>query len=250
MLDWWFDGKRDEERIWWERWAAYPIKFPGTKLFSSTLFYGPMTGSGKSLAGLILRGVYGADNSSEIGRDSLASAFNGWAARKQFIQADEITNRRDLRLDSDKLKRLITQETTQINIKHQPTYSTRDCCNFLFTSNHRDGIFVEDLDRRYFIEEISKKMDPRRGAAIANWAIHDDLGPLLYHFENLSMGDFNPTGEALHTVDRADFIDSGYSDLDTWAHDLKADPDNFLRLGNQAYKPRDLVHARRASQCM
>jgi hypothetical protein len=110
----------------------------------------------------------------------------------------------------------------------------------MFTSNQRGALFVEDQDRRYFIEHVTHKMHERRGKEIAEWAQNEDMGPLRNYFENLSMGDFNPSGKAMETADRADVIDAGDSDIDHWARDLAADPDSFLKMGNSAYKPRDL----------
>lgn len=239
QMDHLFYNKPDSERVWFERWAAYPIKFPGTKLLTAVLLFGPVTGSGKTLTGRILCGLYG-DNATEIGRDSLVGSFNTWAARRQFILCDEIANRKDLRIDSDKLKRMITGETVWINEKFQPAYEVRDGANSMFTSNHYDGIYVVDEDRRFFAEKLERKMDPKRGSAIANWARHEDLGPLMHYFDGLDMGDFNPSAAPPRTADLAEVIDSGRSDLDDWVRDLKADPDTFLKMGNQAYKPRDL----------
>ena len=162
MMDWWFDGKPDEERIWWERWAAYPIRFPGTKLFSSTLFYGPMTGSGSSLAGRFSRGhglttplrsvetrsrarsTVGLHASSSLKpMRSLIEETCGWTPTNSSVDYP--------RNNADHISKTSTS----------PTPKWRHRGNFLFTRTIAVTAFSSKiLDRRFFIEEYLRKMDP------------------------------------------------------------------------------------------
>lgn len=142
-------GDDTESIKWFEQWCAYPFQHPGTKLFTSAVLWGPETGTGKSLIGYTLGGIYG-ENFTEIGNTELHASFNEWAINKQFILGDEISGT-DKRQEADKLKALITQQSLRINMKNLPTYTVPDCINFYFTSNHPDAFFLDDQDRRFFI---------------------------------------------------------------------------------------------------
>jgi hypothetical protein len=246
---WWldhvFDGKSDAERRWFEQWVAYPIVHPGVKLFSAVVFFGEVQGSGKSFGGEILRRIYGLHNSSEIGGNAQVTGnFNSHLVNRQFILANEIADRKDMRLDSTKLKALITQDFAQLEKKFQDKIEIRDCANWWFTSNHKSAIYVDDHDRRYFFIEVGRKLPPRVIEALRAFKF-DPAGigcsAIRYHIESTAdFTGFEPHSEAYHTRDRDEVIDAGRSELDQWSHDLKADPYNFLRLGNPAFKPRDL----------
>ena len=246
---WWldhiFDGKADAERRWFEQWIAYPIVHPGVKLFSAAVFFGEVQGSGKSFGGEILRRIYGLHNSSEIGGNAQVTGnFNSHLVNRQFILANEIADRKDMRLDSTKLKALITQDFAQLEKKFQDKIELRDCANWWLTSNHKSAIYVDDNDRRYFFLEVNRKLPPKVIQALRAFKF-DPAGvgcsAIRYHIEDTAdFTGFEPHAEAYHTRDRDEVIDAGRSELDQWSHDLKADPDNFLRLGNPAFKPRDL----------
>lgn len=249
LLDFLFK-KETGAREWFERWCAYPIQHPGTKLYSSALFWSAAQGTGKSLMAYMLRAIYGP-NSVEITNEMLRSSFNSWAQNKQFVIGDEITAG-DARLDKEKLKNLITRPDIPINVKYMPEYRIRDCINYLFTSQVPDALFVEDTDRRYFIHEVT-------GAASTDPKIYDEGDKFLkgegpaYLFDyllRLPLGDFNPRGHALLTSSKRNMIVNGKSELGLWALQLKEDPMNALRpLGEEAAKscevftPSLLLHA-------
>ena len=246
---WWldhvFDGKPDAERRWLEQWVAYPIVHPGVKLFSAVVFFGEVQGSCKSFGGEILRRIYGLHNSSEIGGNAQVTGnFNSHLVNRQFILANEIADRKDMRLDSTKLKALITQDFAQLEKKFQDKIEIRDCANWWLTSNHKSAIYVDDNDRRYFFLEVNRKLPPRVIQALRAFKFDPasvGCSAIRYHIESTAdFTGFEPHAEAYHTRDRDEVIDAGRSELDQWAQDLRADPDNFLRLGNPAFKPRDL----------
>jgi len=228
------------ERKWFLQWCAYPIQFPGTKLHSAVVMFGNVQGSGKSLMGEILAKLYG-DHSSEIGGTTLGGAFNEWIANKSFIVANEIANRKDLRLDANGLKNLISNSRVLINKKHVPTYFVRDPVNYYFTSNHYSAIYMDDDDRRYFAHKIERKIDPQLGYEIGRWKSKADLGPLLGHLMyEIDTTNFIPTGPPVFSRHRETMIDAGRSDLDSWCQDLKANPMPFLRSGSEGFTERDL----------
>jgi hypothetical protein len=231
LLDHLFTGAEKEDRIWWERWAAYPIQKPGVKLFSASVFFGIKHGTGKSLVGYTLGRIYGR-NFVEINKDNLTAGNYDWAEGKQFVLGDEVTGsaKRDV---NDMLKKLITQESFRINIKYVPTFEIRDCINYHFTSNHPDAFFMEDNERRYFIHEV--KVEPLTEEfydRYDKWLKNENgAAHLMYHLLHLNLGDFNPHAPARRTEARERMIADTKSDLGEWVARLKNDPESILRIG-------------------
>jgi hypothetical protein len=246
---WWldhvFDGGPDAERRWFQQWVAYPILHPGVKLFSAVVFFGEVQGSGKSFGGEILRRIYGLNNSSEIGgNEQVTAKFNSHLVNRQLLLANEVADQKHMRLDSTKLKAIITQEEVQLEKKGVDKISVRDCANWWITSNKDAAVYVDDYDRRYFFRKVAQKI-PGKIVEALRACKFDPAGvgcsAIRYHIESTAdFSDFKPYMQAYQTRDREAVIDAARSGLDNWVQDLKADPDTFLKLGNAAYKPRDL----------
>jgi len=217
LLDHVFEGF-PSERTYFERWAGYPIKYPGTKLYVAPIIWGQETGCGKSLIGLVLGDVYGEDNFREISQDQLHGGFNEWARHKQFILADEITGA-DKRMDVGKIKAMITRDRVTVNKKYAPEYTIRDCINYLFTSNEPVVTQITDKDRRHFIHRIEKKFGDERGAATRAWSMSPEgAAALRWHFGHLDYGDFRPNASAMKTAAGDDAVDASRSGTERYCH--------------------------------
>jgi hypothetical protein len=234
LLDYVFRGDK-EARLWFERWCAYPLQHPGTKLFTSVVLWSVHQGTGKTLLAYTLRDIYG-DNAIEIKDKHLAAGFNTWARNRQFIIGDEVTSRSDKRDEADHLKGLITNEFVRVNEKFIPEYTIPDVMNYFFTSNNPDAFFMEDSDRRYFVWEIISKPE-----SLLFYRMYDkwlkSTGPshLFHYLLNLDLGDFNPKGPAPATGAKKAMIVDNKSDLGLWVHQLKEDPTAALsQLGSAA----------------
>ncbi len=57
----------------------------------------------------------------------------------------------------DILKSKISGETIQIEPKNVDSYSIDNILEFIFISNHKDSLYLETGDRRYFCLEVSDK---------------------------------------------------------------------------------------------
>ena len=229
LMDHVFTGATKEDRLWFERWAAYPIQHPGTKLYSAVVLWGDEQGTGKSLVGYSLGRVYGADNFADIGQEELTSTFNDWAKGKQFILGDDVTGH-DNRAYADKLKKMITQPVVRINEKFMPAYTVPDCINYIFTTNQSNAFYLEDHDRRYFIHHvIAPRMDLDFARAYDAWyRSPEGAGALRYYLEHLDLGKFNPRGFAPQTAAKVTAIEESKSDVGVWVSDLKRSPDTIL----------------------
>lgn len=238
LIDFLFIGAEKGVKEWFLDWCAYPIQFPGTKLFSATIMHGRMTGTGKTLVGYTLARIYGG-NFIKIKSKDLYDTW--WAENRQFVLGDEISGS-DKRAESDMMKAMITQEEININIKYIPQFSIQDCVNYYLTSNHADALFLEDEDRRYFVHEViaEKPLPQAFYDAYDRWLKKDGgAAALMQWFLDRDLSNFNPKAEALRTAARDRMIMTGKSDLAMWCAELKESPSSHLRLGQMRHQ-RDL----------
>jgi len=230
LVDHLFTGADKGAKEWFLRWCAYPLQYPGTKLFTSVLLYGVRHGTGKSLVGYTLGKIYGR-NFTEISQLELHGAFNEYAEAKQLIMADDITGS-NKRQDNDLLKKLITQKEMRINMKYMPSYVVPDCINYMFTANQPDTLFLEDDDRRHFVHEVL--VAPLEEEFYVDYTLWLDTGGAEAVFDyllKLDIGDFNPAAHAFRTAAKERMIADVKSDLGAWVARLRTDPDSVLRLG-------------------
>lgn len=231
LIDHIFTGAEPAAKDWFLKWCAYPLQYPGTKLFSSVVIHGIRHGTGKSLIGYTLGRIYGK-NFTEISQMDLHSSFNEWAEGKQFVMGDDVTGS-NKRQDADFLKKLITQRELRVNSKYVPTYVVPDCINYFFTANHPDSFFLEDDDRRFFIHEV--QVGPLDEAFYVDYDLWLDTGgaaAVFHYLLNLDLGDFNPAAPALRTMAKERMIANVQSDLASWVRSLIAAPDHVLRVGD------------------
>ena len=220
-------GADTEARAWFEKWCAYPLQHPGTKLYTSVVMWGTKQGTGKTLIGYTLKRIYG-QNAIEIKDTDLRGAFNDWGENKQFVVGDEVTGS-DKRADADKLKGLITQDTMRINKKYLPPFTIPDCINYFFTSNHPDAFFMDDDDRRSLV--VNVEVDPLPDAFYREYdAWYKGMGAsyLLNYLLGLDLTGFDPHAQAYRTDARQDMIVHARSDLSSWVHSLIEDPQTHL----------------------
>ena len=231
LLDHLFQGADKEDRVWFERWLAYPLQFPGTKMFSTAVLWGIHHGTGKSLIGFMMGRIYG-ENFVEINKKMLEAGDNDWAEAKQFVLGDDVTGS-SKREFNDMLKKMINQEKLRINIKYVPRFEIDDVINYYFTNNHPDAFFMEDNERRYFIHEVkAKPLDLSFYTMFDEW-MKRGSGPaaVFHHLLNLKLGDFNPYAPARRTSAFERMILDTKSDLGSWVARLREDPDGMLKVG-------------------
>lgn len=218
-------------------WCAYPIQNPGAKLFVGVVIHGIAQGTGKTLIGYTLGRIYGA-NFKEIDDDDLEESY--WAENKQFILGDEVSGK-DNRTYMNTLKRLITKDTVNINIKFVPQYELPNRMNFLFTSQHGDSFFLEDKDRRFLVIEVVG--DPLADSFYKDydkWYKGDGAAHLMQWLLDRKISkDFNPNARAPTTYAKERMIAATKGDAGAWVHELKNFPDQVLKFGDM-YHTRDL----------
>jgi hypothetical protein len=254
------------ERLWFERWVAYPIQHPGTKMVSACCFWANAQGVGKSFAGLLIGDVYG-QNFSEISQGEFVSSFTHWGIEKQFILVDDVNtiSRTEQRDHASRLKTLISQESFKANIKYVANYVLPDCINYYLTSNNPDALLLDEDDRRFFINHVPEKKEakPKKWFdRIDDWRKSGEAAPaLLYHFRHLDLGDQDRYTRPPESKAKLHMKLAGRQDTDQWALDLRDSPSSHLKVGlcalkSDLYTPSELysmyaaTYGSRTSMCM
>lgn len=225
-----FTGAEPEALAWFLNWCAYPLQYPGTKMYSSVLIHGRLHGTGKSFVGYTLGKIYG-ENFTEIDQQDLHSSFNEWAEGKQFVMGDDITGS-NKRSDGDILKKKITQQKIRINAKYVPSYTVPDCINYFFTANQPDAFFLEDDDRRHFIHQVLVR--PMSEDFYKEYELWLDTGGAEAVFDyllNHKIGGFNPAAPAFRTAAKERMTAVVQSDLASWVRNLQQNADHILKVG-------------------
>jgi hypothetical protein len=237
-----FIGAEERAKIWFLRWLAYPLQYPGVKLFTSAVVHGIRHGTGKSLIGYTMGRIYGK-NFTEIRQGDLHGNFNEWAENKQFVLGDDVAGS-NKRQDADMLKTMITQRELRVNAKFIPSYVIPDCINYLFTSNHPDAFFIDDDDRRFFVHEVVIGPLPEQFYMEYDlWLDGGGAAAVFDYLLHLDLGDFNPAAPAIRTEAKERMTAIIQSDLGAWCRLLLATPDVVLRLGEVSVT-KDLFQAK------
>jgi Domain of unknown function (DUF3854)/Family of unknown function (DUF5906) len=222
-------GNEDDAREWFCQWLACPIQHPGTKMYSAALLWGRNQGTGKSLIGITMGKIYGR-NYEMINEKMLTAPFNEWAENKQFILIDDIDGRHNRENDA-LIRGMITRQELRLNPKYIPSYSIPDCINYMGTSNKADAFFIEDEDRRIFVQEVMAERLPKEFVDEYDaWLKSGDCGSAMFHWAlNVDLKGFRPNAPALTTKSKLAMIEDCRSDVARWVAVLMHDPEQILK---------------------
>ena len=114
-------------KIWVEKWLAFPLQNPGVKLLSSVVIYGQAKGTGKTFIAYLMGDIYG-DNFIEVDNDDSGRSTPG---RRTTVHRRRSAGSPG----STPSPKRIARGTVTISDKYVPRYHP-DRCNYLLTSNH------------------------------------------------------------------------------------------------------------------
>jgi Domain of unknown function (DUF3854)/Family of unknown function (DUF5906) len=224
-------------RTYIEQWFAYPLQNPGVKMRNAVVLWGFGKGTGKSLLGYTVGDLYG-EAFTEIDDDHVegVNSFNAWARNRHLVMGDDISGN-EARKVASRIKKLITREKLEINIKNIPQYTVRDCINYYFTGQHPDCFYLEEGDRRLFIHEVKS----RTGLEAAFYNHYDNwrrstagrqamMHHLLYAVDTTG---YDPMAAPPMTADKRSMIADTGTELESWVRDMRDSP-NYLcnKFGN------------------
>jgi len=217
---------------WFLQWLAYPIQYPGAKMFTAVMIWSVEQGTGKTFIGDVMRDIYGQNanviTSVELHDDSLV-----WAQNKQFILGEEVSQTRS-RSDAGILKHLITGASVRVNEKYVKQYELPNRSNFMFTSNQPDAIFIDPSDRRFFVGELNKARPQKWWRELDRWRKKQG-GPaaFMYYLQNnVDVSRFDPEERPPETEDKKQMQYMGMTSLEQWVCDLMADPVGIMEGGS------------------
>jgi hypothetical protein len=234
LLDKLFSEVPHCDRVWFERWLAFPIQHPGAKLKTACLLWSKAEGTGKSSVLEGLRAVYG-DLYAPMNDTAVDLQWTDWLVNKLVVGVDDIAakNRDD---HAAKWKNLITAPRLTIQKRHTHSFEVMSCVNFIMTSNEANALRLPPQDRRYFIHKVPEWADRDTRSAFFDkfyvWLrTQEGAQALMYYFANLDLGDFNPDAPAPITEAKLEMVDMSKGPLEQWVDNLKDAPDAVLRVG-------------------
>lgn len=160
-------------------YLAYCVKFPGSKVPWAILFQS-VEGVGKTMFYELLRHALGGMYVYRPKAKQLVesgSKFNSWMRERLMIIVDEIKvdERREL---IEVLKPFITDAEVEIEGKGENQEIEDNAANWLFFSNHKDAIPLDDDGRRYSV--IFSAMQTKRDLIDAGMGPETDYFPKLW----------------------------------------------------------------------
>jgi hypothetical protein len=232
------------------RWMAHAVQKPWRKIGVALVFRSGQ-GCGKSVLwdffGRIILGAIYYLYCNEI--EKIIGKFNSLAANRLLIVLDECGSWGGAYRMNDRIKSLITQETTCMERKGQDPISVDDKSNIVFTTNNFWPVKREADDRRYSCQQVSD-------AKMGNKQYFDELVEELekpetaYHLHqylsSIEISNWNPQkmpvttwGEGLkehsippHVNMMQALLENGcfHPSLETWvaSTDIKRTYDTFL----------------------
>lgn len=177
---------------------------------------------GKSSLIKLISSLIGTAYVSNIDETAMKSNFSEWRAEKLLITLDD-TAVKDRQTVQQLLKRLTTEENSQINKKYQSEYSAPNYSSFFFAANGIDALLEHD-DRRALVLEAMCPWDFSKGEwrAFDAWRTsREGQAALLHHFlfeVKLDSEFYNE--KPPHTNARSLVIESGESSWDSFLYNL------------------------------
>lgn len=144
-------------------YMASVVQYPGRKFLWAPVIVGTQ-GNGKStLINILDYAIDGVirDKNDDMREYTVAlksadidAKFNSPLLNKLFVGVHEMHSEggwKQQREREDHLKQLITEATILIELKNIDKFNARNVANFMFCSNHRDPVRLEDNERRFSI---------------------------------------------------------------------------------------------------
>ena len=189
-------------------YMAACVQYPGIKFKWAPLLQG-VEGNGKTLLTICVGHAIGWKYVQLTNAQKLAAKFNEWQYKKIFVGVDDI---RIADFDQDTyeaLKPMIDSERIEVEPKNLERRMRRICCNYFFTSNHKDAIRKTRNDRRFAVfytaqqseEDLIRDglLDPHYFSELHHWLKNEQGHAYFNEFlATFSIPDeFNPTKLAI-----------------------------------------------------
>lgn len=203
-----FPNERDRKLLL--SWMAYIVQ-TGGRINWAPVLQGAES-DGKSFFGLLMGAVLGGENLNVINGTDLAEKYTGWAEGSQVCMIEEVRlHGADRFAVINKVKTYITNIAVSIRRMNTDSYKVINTVNYILTTNHKDGVPVNDSSSRYFpmfsrwqtkaaidkfnrthpdyYDELHEVLE--HGGAIRRWLLdyelHEDFNPKRRATESASL---------------------------------------------------------------
>jgi hypothetical protein len=222
-----------ERRIFVD-WLSWIVQNPGKHANWSILLQGT-EGDGKSFFGFLMQAVMGQTNVRFLNAHSLEHPFTDWAVGQCLTCVEEVRlikshNKFEV---INKIKPYITNDRIEVHPKGRPVYEAKNTTSYLFFSNFKDALPLDDDGRRYCVL-FSQWQSRERLAEFTDENPHYYTD--LYRTISTSAGalrkwlinheqeeDFNPLGNAPQTAARRFMVRMATPEFVNNLHDLISD---------------------------
>lgn len=142
-----FPNERDRKLLL--SWLAYIVQTNGRVNWAPVIQ--GAEGDGKSFFGLLMAAVLGGENVNVINGTDLAEKYTSWAEGSQVCMIEEVRlHGADRFAVINKVKTYITNVMVSIRRMQTDNYKVINTVNYILTTNHKDGVPVNDSSSRYF----------------------------------------------------------------------------------------------------
>jgi hypothetical protein len=137
-------------------YLAWLMQEAGKKIGVAMIFTSKQ-GAGKNiLFDWIIKYIYGVRGCTVTHLDKLTGKFNSLLLGKSLIVGNEIcSDSASYKVDANVLKGLITETEANIEKKGHDAITCKTYCNFIFLSNSKNPVKIEESDRRYAVFDCS-----------------------------------------------------------------------------------------------
>jgi len=213
------------------RWLAHRVQRPGEKI-NHALVLGGAQGIGKdSIIEPVMHAV-GPWNCHEVSPTQLMGRFNGFV-KSVILRVSEARDQRDG--GGGKIDRYAVYEHCKTLLAAPPTvlrcdeksireYGVMNVCGVVFTTNHRDGLYLPPDDRRHFVawSELRQEDFPANyWVDLYYWYEHEGgYGHVAAYLASLDISGFDPKAPPPKTPAFYRMVDAGRAPEDAELADL------------------------------
>lgn len=231
--------KDKRERRIFVDWLSWIVQNPGKHANWSILLQGT-EGDGKSFFGFLMQAVMGQTNVRFLNAHSLEHNFTDWAVGQCLTCVEEVRlikahNKYEV---INKIKPYITNDRIEVHPKGRPIYEAKNTTSYLFFSNFKDALPLDDDGRRYCVlfsqwqsrEKLAEFTDENPNYYLDLYrTIQTSAGALREWLLNHEQDeDFNPLGNAPQTAARKFMVRMAQPEFLNNLSDMVADKIHFM----------------------
>lgn len=143
---------KEEEQVLFTDWLSWIVQNPGKHANHAVLLQG-VEGDGKSFFAQMMRAVMGVSNVRMLNAHILESPFTDWAAGQCLACLEEVrlVNSKNKYEILNRMKPFITNDIVEVHPKGRAVMNVRNTTNYLFFTNFKDALPIDDDSRRYMV---------------------------------------------------------------------------------------------------